>query len=66
MIIEDNDGMIYILNLSSKPIFTIGRGHDCDVKLSEITVSRKHMKLSMDTYGNIRISDFNSKFGTLI
>lgn len=57
--------MIYILNLTSKRIFEIGRGHNCDIKLSEITVSRKHLKLEVDHNNKIKICDMNSKFGSL-
>lgn len=55
-----------MLNLTSKTSFTIGRGHESDIKLSEITISRKHMKLEIDPVGRIKLFDLNSKFGTLI
>lgn len=63
---EDADGLIYMLNFTNKPVFNIGRGHNCDIKLSEITVSRKHLKLEVDKENKIRIYDVSSKFGTLV
>lgn len=44
----------------------MGRGHNCDIKLSEITVSRKHLKLEVDKDNKIKIFDIHSKFGTLV
>lgn len=64
--LEDSDGLIFMLNLTSKTSFNIGRGHDCDIKLSEITVSRKHMRLEIDASARIKLFDLNSKFGTLV
>lgn len=63
---EDADGLIYILNFTQKRVFEIGRGHNCDIKLSEITVSRKHLKLEVDSNNKIKIQDLSSKFGTLV
>lgn len=63
--IEDKDGPIYILNFSSKNILTVGRGHDCDFKIGEITVSRQHMEMKMEN-NNLFIKDKGSKFGSLL
>jgi hypothetical protein len=44
---------------------SIGRGHDCDVKISDISVSRKHCRIKLlgtDFY----VDDTKSKFGTLV
>lgn len=65
-VLEDSDGLIFMLNLTHKNTFTIGRGHNCDIKLSEITISRKHMRLEIDPLGRIKLFDLSSKFGTLI
>lgn len=42
-----------------------GRGHDCDLKIGDITVSRSHAELRINQ-GKVYIKDKNSKFGTLI
>ncbi|KAL4467230.1 hypothetical protein ABPG72_005855 [Tetrahymena utriculariae] len=66
IVLEDADGLIYMLNFTNKQYFNIGRGHNCDIKLSEITVSRKHLKLEIDKDNKIKLYDINSKFGTLV
>jgi pSer/pThr/pTyr-binding forkhead associated (FHA) protein len=43
----------------------LGRGHECDVRISDISVSRKHAFIKFKD-GNFVITDNNSKFGTLI
>lgn len=45
---------------------TFGRGHNCDFKISEITVSRTHLTLKMSPNNNLVLRDHNSKFGTLL
>ena len=44
---------------------SIGRGNDQDFKIGEITVSRKHLEITIDN-NNIYIWDKGSKFGTLV
>lgn len=42
-----------------------GRGHDCDIRITDISVSRCHALIKLDK-GNFYLEDNNSKFGTLI
>lgn len=51
-----------------KPRITIGRGHDSDIRVSDISVSRCHAFLQLPTAESphILLSDNNSKFGTLV
>ena len=46
-------------------ICKLGRGHQCDIRISDISVSRFHafMKYSDNVF---KIVDNNSKFGTLV
>ena len=44
---------------------TVGRGHDCDVRITDISVSRLHAYISCDLKGNFYVADNGSKFGTL-
>jgi len=62
---EKNSTGIHIIDLSNNQHFKIGRGHDCDLKISDISVSRVHaiMVISKE---KISLKDNNSKFGTLI
>lgn len=43
----------------------MGRGNDQDFKIGEITVSRKHLEITIDD-DNIFVRDKGSKFGTLV
>jgi predicted component of type VI protein secretion system len=49
----------------SKLAFKLGRGHEADVKISDISVSRVHAQISMTPKGFI-LEDNSSKFGTLL
>lgn len=42
-----------------------GRGHQCDIRISDISVSRLHAFIKYED-GNFIIIDNNSKFGTLV
>lgn len=56
---------LHVLSLSKNETATIGRGNDCDVKISDVSVSRKHSKLKFLDNSFI-LEDLNSKFGTLV
>ncbi|KAL4439591.1 hypothetical protein ABPG74_003993 [Tetrahymena malaccensis] len=55
---------IHVITLSQKNQIRLGRGHDSDIRISDISVSRCHAILSYDQ-GIFTIEDNNSKFGTL-
>ncbi len=48
----------------SKLLFKLGRGHDADVKIGDISVSRVHAQISLTPKGYM-LEDGTSKFGTL-
>ena len=50
---------------STKPSFKLGRGHDADLKIGDISVSRIHAQISVTPKGFI-LEDNTSKFGTLL
>jgi pSer/pThr/pTyr-binding forkhead associated (FHA) protein len=50
---------------AEKPTFKIGRGHDSDVKIADISVSRIHAKITLTPQG-FTLEDNDSKFGTLL
>jgi hypothetical protein len=54
--VEDRDGPLYILNYSQKDFLTVGRGHNCDFKIGEITVSRQHVEMRLEN-GFITLKD---------
>ena len=46
---------------------TIGRGHESDIRINDISVSRSHAKLKYNREdGTLLLRDLKSKFGTLI
>ena len=67
---KNQNKYLYIVNLDrpdNENTITIGRGHDCHLLLSDISVSRWHCFLTVDKKAKkIFIHDNNSKFGTLI
>jgi len=56
---------IHLIDLTSNQKFRIGRGNDCDLKISDISVSRVHSTFVVSN-GNLYLKDNNSKFGTLV
>ncbi len=65
VILEDKEGPLFILNFTNKMELSIGRGHNSDLKIGEITVSRNHAALLLKN-GQLYLADKKSKFGTLI
>lgn len=53
-----------IKNISEQGI-SIGRGHQCEIRINDISVSRQHAQIILRD-GQFRILDKGSKFGTLI
>ena len=56
---------LYVISLENNRKIKLGRGHDSDILLSDISVSRIHCVISTENK-NVYIEDNNSKFGTLI
>jgi len=55
----------FYLNLEGDTTFKIGRGHDCDIRLNDNSISRFHTSLSFINK-TFLLKDNNSKFGTLV
>lgn len=56
---------VHVISMFGSNEVTIGRGHECDVRVTDISVSRSHAllkKIGEEFY----IEDLNSKFGTLV
>mmetsp|Transcript_1949 Transcript_1949/g.1757 ORF Transcript_1949/g.1757 Transcript_1949/m.1757 type:complete len:133 (+) Transcript_1949:349-747(+) len=61
----NNSKNVYIIQINSEKIqFKIGRGHDNDIRISDISVSRFHASIKKEKDQFI-LYDNNSKFGTL-
>ena len=63
----DKDGKryIYVINLDKNFKLKLGRGHEANLTLSDISVSRVHSILTVENK-KIFLEDNDSKFGTLI
>lgn len=55
----------FSISFDKKNSIIIGRGHDCDIKIQDISVSRHHAVISFKN-NKFYIEDHKSKFGTLI
>ena len=53
------------MKAENKTHYTVGRGTDCEIRLSDISVSRNHAVLSYEK-GYWQLTDAKSKFGTLL
>ena len=62
---KQKNKFIYIINLDKNNKIKIGRGHESNVLLSDISVSRIHCLLNVDN-NEIYLEDNNSKYGTLV
>mmetsp|Transcript_26500 Transcript_26500/g.26145 ORF Transcript_26500/g.26145 Transcript_26500/m.26145 type:complete len:122 (+) Transcript_26500:321-686(+) len=56
---------LHIISIEEGQHALIGRGHECDIKLSNHCVSRRHARIKLQNNQFI-IEDQNSKFGTLL
>ena len=58
---KNNSRIIYIIRPSAqKDVFKLGRGHESDLRINDISVSRCHAKIKLenDKYENDEVSDF--------
>lgn len=62
---EQREPGVYLISFKNKSSVMLGRGHDSDVRIPDISVSRCHAKISF-VDNEFMIQDNNSKFGTLI
>ncbi len=54
-----------MISTTDKIPLKIGRGHMCDIRISDISVSRSHAEIEFND-GKFLIRDTKSKFGTLV
>ncbi len=64
---KDNNNLksIHVILFDDEQQITLGRGHESDVRINDISVSRLHAALDFNN-GRIRIRDLKSKFGSLV
>jgi len=56
---------LYVINMAAKSTIRLGRGHDSDIRVTDISVSRHHGFIKLER-GSLYLEDNNSKFGTLV
>lgn len=56
---------VHVISLQNKNNVKLGRGHDSDVRISDISVSRCHAIIALNK-GAFYLEDNMSKFGTLV
>ena len=57
---------LYVISLAGKKILRLGRGHESDVRIADVSISRWHATVSFTEDGRFVLEDNNSKFGTLV
>lgn len=60
-----NSKTINVISFQDKKNIRLGRGHDSDIRLPDISVSRNHANIKLASSG-LFLDDVSSKFGTLI
>ena len=61
---EKTKSVMMIQNIPTEGI-KLGRGHDCEIRITDISVSRNHALIKFQN-GGFHIFDNKSKFGTLV
>jgi hypothetical protein len=57
---------IFVISLAGKKMLKLGRGHESDVRIADVSISRWHATVSFTENGQFVIEDHGSKFGTLV
>ena len=63
---KNTSRIIHIIRPSQqKLVFKLGRGHESDLRINDISVSKCHAKIKLEN-GKFTLEDNQSKFGTLV
>lgn len=57
---------VYVVSFDKKSIIKIGRSHESDLRITDVTVSRFHAQITRTTDQAFLLTDTTSKFGSLI
>lgn len=63
---QQNIKILHIVDMGAGILIKVGRGHDCQVRVTDISVSRLHGFFRKSSQGFFLLEDNASKFGTLI
>ena len=61
-----NIRIVHVVDMKDCSYIKVGRGHDVDIRVTDISVSRFHAKINRSQNGEFYVEDNRSKFGTLI
>lgn len=61
----NNIKSIHVVSLDENKKIVMGRGHDADIRINDISVSRLHGTITLLPDNRIVLKDLGSKFGTL-
>ncbi len=62
-----NIRIVHVISMNDRQFIRVGRGHDADIRVTDISVSRFHARINRNLEtGEFYVEDNNSKFGTLI
>ncbi|KFG53683.1 FHA domain-containing protein, partial [Toxoplasma gondii FOU] len=56
---------VHVISMASKKDLKLGRGHESDVRIPDVSISRYHATIRF-VDGHFQLEDHNSKFGTLV
>lgn len=62
---RDSGRGLHVVSMDEGNCFKMGRGHDCDIRVTDISASRVHAIIRLN-HGEFYLQDKNSKFGTLV
>ena len=62
---KESSKVVYFIKMNDKNVI-LGRGQAANVRLADISISRKHTIFRLSKENDIYITDENSKFGTLV
>ena len=57
---------VYVISLAGKTTLKLGRGHESDVRIADVSISRWHATVSFTQDRRFVLEDHGSKFGTLV
>ena len=64
---KNNSRYVHTIVAENKKEFILGRGHESDLRVNDISVSRVHVKITYsEEEGHFVLEDRKSKFGTLV
>ena len=64
--VSEKDKNIMVIQATPETGIKLGRGHECEIRITDISVSRKHALIFNTASQGFRILDNKSKFGTLM